>query len=208
MRVFPRSRVSARARSRQRPLFLNCNSCARTSNARRLHALRASRVVAPGPGGAGLARLAAVARARAGGVRWPPGGLLADVPFAGAPRGTSSLPPSRREEWPLSDPGRFGSEAHRPAHRAGREPYGPDRGRSGQFRPFSGLVPTAFEISGMCLCEWYLCLVAPEGLEVRDPAGLDFRGISVPGPAPGAVGDRGTRVVAGRHAGGRRGAGG
>ena len=37
----------------------------------------------------------------------------------------------------------------------------------------------------MCLLERDLCLVAPEGLEARDP-GLDSRGIPVPGSPPGA----------------------
>ena len=37
--------------------------------------------------------------------------------------------------------------------------------------------------------------MAPEGLELRDPAGLDFRGVPVPGLAPGVVG---TREAAGR----------
>ena len=55
----------------------------------------------------------------------------------------------------------------------------------------------------MCLLAWDLCLVAPEGLEVRDPAGLDFRGVPVPGPAPGVVGGRGARVVPGQRGGGR-----
>ena len=45
----------------------------------------------------------------------------------------------------------------------------------------------------MYLLEWDLCLVVPEGLELRDPAGLDFWGIPVPGLAPGVVGTRGTR---------------
>ena len=45
----------------------------------------------------------------------------------------------------------------------------------------------------MYLLEWDLYLVAPEGLELRDPAGLDFRGVPVPGLAPGVVGTRGTR---------------
>ena len=57
----------------------------------------------------------------------------------------------------------------------------------------------------MCLFEYDLRLVAPEGLEVRDPADLDFRGVPVSGPAPGA-GPQGRRrprivVVAGQHAG-------
>ena len=71
-------------------------------------------------------------------------------------------------------PRRLGSEAHRPALFAGRESYDPDGGRSGYFRPVSGLAPRAFVFLGMCLLERDLCLVAPEGLEVRDPAGFDF----------------------------------
>ena len=102
-------------------------------------------------------------------------------------------------------PRRLGSEAHRPALFAGRESYDPDGGRSGYFRPVSGLAPTDLEIMGMCLFEYDLRLVAPEGLEVRDPADLDFRGVPVSGPAPGA-GPQGRRrprivVVAGQHAG-------
>ena len=99
------------------------------------------------------------------------------------------------EKWTLSDPGRLGSEAHRPALSAGREPYDPDGGRSGYFRPVSGLAPRAFVFRGMYLLEWDLCLVVPEGLEVRDPAGLDFRGIPVPGLAPGVVYDPGVAVT-------------
>ena len=41
----------------------------------------------------------------------------------------------------------------------------------------------------MCLLEQDLCLVAPEGVEVRDP-GLDSRGVPVPGSAPGVADDR------------------
>ena len=89
--------------------------------------------------------------------------------------------------------------------RSVREPYGPDRGRSGQFRPVSGLAPRTFVFRGMCLLERDLCLVVPEGLALRDPAGLDFRGVPVSGPAPGA-GPQGRRrprivVLAGQHAG-------
>ena len=118
----------------------------------------------------------------------PPGNLLAGVSLVCAPR---RVEPSCKEKWPLSDPGRFGSEAHRPALFAGREPYDPDRGRSGYFRPVSGLAPGALEFRGMRLWERDLCLVAPEGLELRDPAGLDSRGVPVPGLAPGVVGGRG-----------------
>ena len=182
-----------RARSRQRPLFLNCNSCARTSNARRLHALPASRVVAPGPGAAGLARLAAVARARADGVRWPPGGLFGRCSVRG--RAARRVEPSWKEKWTLSDPGRFGSEAHRRALFAGREPYDPDRGRSGYFRPVSGSAPRALVFRGMYLLAWDLYLVVPEGLELRYSAGFDLRGVPVPGLAPGVVYDPGIAVT-------------
>ena len=57
----------------------------------------------------------------------------------------------------------------------------------------------------MCLFEYDLRLVAPEGLEVRDPADLDFRGVPVgvtkaPGVVydPGDVGGRGSWSLAGR----------
>ena len=90
------------------------------------------------------------------------------------------------EKWTLSDPGRLGSEAHRPALFAGRESYDPDRGRSGYFRPVWGSGPQRLSrFSGMCLFEYgTYSLVAPEGLEVRDPAGFDFRGVPVPGLSP------------------------
>ena len=86
-------------------------------------------------------------------------------------------------------PGRLGSEAHRSAGCGGRGPYGPGRGR-GVIRTVSGLAPGAFEFRYMRLLEWDLCLVAPEGLEVRDPAGLNAWRVPVPGSAPGAVGNR------------------
>ncbi len=80
-------------------------------------------------------------------------GLVAGAPFAFAPW---RVEPSCKEEWTLSDPGPLGSEAHRPAQFAGRESYDPGRGRSGYFRPVSGLAPGIFEISGKCAFEWDL----------------------------------------------------
>ena len=45
---------------------------------------------------------------------------------------------------------------------------------------------------GICLFEYDLQLVAPEGLEVRDPADLDFRCVPVGvTKAPGVVYDPG-----------------
>ena len=56
------------------------------------------------------------------------------------------------EKWTLSDPGRLGSEAHRPALFAGRESYDPGGGRSGYFRPVSGSAPEGSRVSAVCTC--------------------------------------------------------
>ena len=46
--------------------------------------------------------------------------------------------PSCKEEWTLSDPGRFGRQTPCPRFCGGRESYGPGRGRSGYFNRFGG----------------------------------------------------------------------
>ena len=109
------------------------------------------------------------------------------------------------EKWTLSDPGGSGVRLIGPRSlRAGSltTRAGVAQGTSD---PSRGWPPADLEIMGTCLFEYDLRLVAPEGLEVRDPADLDFRGVPVSGPAPGA-GPQGRRrprivVVAGQHAG-------